>query len=103
MLMRLWPLFIFVIAACDIFRSSSARPESDLTPEEFVEVYVALAKARTPAEKQQVLKQYKTSEKALQEFVQAYTHDLPELSAAFDSALARMSSRRTEGETEVPR
>jgi hypothetical protein len=94
---------MFLVIACDVFRGSAGRPNSDLTPEQFVEVYVALGNAPTVAEKQQVLKRYKTSEKALQEFVQAYSRDLPELSAAFDSALARISSTRTEGPFERPR
>ena len=92
--MRLWLLLIVVITGCDAFLGSASRPKSELTPDEFVEVYVALAKARTPAERQQVFKQHKTSEKALHEFVQAYSRDLPRLSATFDSALAKMSSTR---------
>ena len=102
MLMRLWLLYIVVITGCDLFRSGSAQARSELTPEQFVEVYVALAGARSTAEKQQVLKRHKTSEKALQEFVQAYSHDLPTLSATFDSALARLSSDRHR-ENQTPR
>jgi hypothetical protein len=92
MLMRLLLLLICLISACDVFRGSLARPKTQLTPEQFVEVYVALARARTPAEKQQILKQHKTTEKALHEFVQAYSRDLPRLSATFDSALSRLNA-----------
>jgi hypothetical protein len=90
--MRVLMVGLLLLSACDVFRSNSKRPKSELTPQQFVEVYTALGKARTPAEKQRVLRQHKTSEKALQEFVQAYAQDLPELSAVFDSALARLNA-----------
>ena len=95
MLMRLLLLALCLITACDVFRGNS-QPRSELTPEEFVEVYVALANARTPADRKRVLEQHKTSEKALHEFVQAYSHDVPRLSATFDSAVARLSARLEE-------
>jgi hypothetical protein len=95
MLMRLLLLVLCLITACDVFRGNS-RPRSELTPAAFVEVYVALANARTPAERARVLKQHKTSEKALHEFVQAYSHDIPQLSATFDSAVARLNAPRLE-------
>jgi hypothetical protein len=95
MLMRLLLLTLCLITACDVFRGNSP-PRSELTPDEFVEVYVALANARTPADRKRVLEQHKTSEKALHEFVQAYSHDVPRLSATFDSAVARLSARLEE-------
>lgn len=102
MLMRLLLLVLCLITACDVFSGSSRTPRTDLTPEEFIEVYVALANARTPADRQRVLEQHKTSEKALHEFVQAYSHDVPRLSATFDTAVARLSAPRLE-ESSRPR
>jgi hypothetical protein len=96
MLMRLLLLALCLITACEVFRGSARRPRSELTPEEFIEVYVALANARTPVERERVLEQHKTSEKALHEFVQAYSHDVTRLSATFDSAVARLSAPRLE-------
>lgn len=96
MLMRLLLLALCLITACDVFRGSTRRPRSELTPEEFIEVYVALAHARTPADRERVLKQHKTTGKALHEFVQAYSHDVPRLSATFDSAVARLNAPRLE-------
>lgn len=96
MLMRLLVLMLCLITACDVFSGSARTPRTDLTPDEFIEVYVALAKARTPADRRRVLEQHKTSEKALHEFVQAYSHDVPRLSATFDTAVARLSAPRLE-------
>ena len=88
--MRILLLTILLLAGCDVFRAGS--PQTRLTREQFVEVYVELARANTPSDRQAVLKKHKTSEKELQDFVQAYTADLSELSATFDSALAKLAT-----------
>lgn len=88
--MRLLLLVSLLLAGCDVFRAGN--PQARLTRDQFVQVYVELARANTPSERQAILKKHKTSEKELQEFVQAYTADLAELSAAFDSALAKLAS-----------
>ena len=81
---------ILIISACDVFRAG--QPNAELSREQFVEVYVELARARTPTQRQAILKKHNTSEKALREFVEAYSGDVAELSLAFDSALARLAA-----------
>ena len=88
--MRILLLVTVVLIGCDVFRAGS--PQTRLTREQFVQVYVELARANTPSDRQAVLKKHKTSEKEMQDFVEAYTAaDLAELSAAFDSALAKLA------------
>ena len=90
--MRIVLLFMVVsLASCDVFRGGSPRPKTELQPQEFVDVYVALSKAQSPAEKAGILRKHKTSEKAMQEFITAYSKNLQELSLVFDSVLARQS------------
>ena len=89
--MRFVLLALMLFSACDVFRAPGL-PKTRLTQEEFIEVYVALAKANTPAEKERILKEHGTSQKELEAFIQAYTADVSSLSAAFDSALSRMST-----------
>ena len=88
--MRFLVLGVVILAACDVFRAS--QPTSELTREKFVEVYVELARSNTPAARQAILKKHKTTEKAMQEFVRAYSGNVTELSAAFDSALAKLAA-----------
>jgi hypothetical protein len=90
-------LLMIVLAACDVFRGGNARPTHALSEREFVEIYVALAKARTPEAKAEILKQHGTSVKELESFVQAYSGNLPAMSAVFDSVVARQGMQ-----TDVP-
>src|SRR5688500_12893252 len=88
--MRILVLAVFLLASCDVFRAS--HPTSELTQQKFVEVYVELARAKTPSARQAILKKHKTTEKAMQDFVRAYSGDVSELSKAFDSALAKLAA-----------
>jgi hypothetical protein len=89
-------MMVLVVGGCDVFRGASGRPRTELSEREFIEVYVALAKAHTPEAKAQVLKQHDTSEAELKAFMQAYTNDLPALSAVFDSIVARQGTPEPE-------
>jgi hypothetical protein len=80
---------LVLVPGCDVFRGGSPRPKTTLSQREFVDVYVALAAAQTPGAKAQILKQHGTSEKELQQFIQAYSVNLPALSEVFDSVVAR--------------
>ena len=93
---------VLLISACDVFQGASGRPRTELTEREFIEVFVALGKARSVDEKAQILKQRGTSEKELQDFMQAYVKNLPALSAVFDSIVARQGAG-SEGSMDVPR
>ena len=95
-------LLVIVIGACEVFQGASGRPRTQLTEREFIEVFVALGKARSVDEKAQILKQRGTSEKELQDFMQAYANNLPALSAVFDSIVARQGAG-SEGPMDVPR
>ena len=88
---------VVCLGACDVFRGGPSRPKTALSEREFVDVYVALAKATTPEAKQQVLTQHGTTEKELAAFLRAYADNLPALSAVFDSIVARQGMQ-----TEVP-
>ena len=89
-------VLLILVAACEVFRGPG-RPDTALSEREFVDVYVALGKARTPEAKAQVLKQHGTTEKELAAFLRAYTEDLPALSEVFDSIVARQGMQ-----SEVP-
>jgi len=81
----------FLLAtACDVFQGGRQRPSTPLTEREFIEAYVALAKARSVEEKRRILEQRGTSEQELKAFIQAYARDLPALSVVFDSVVARL-------------
>ena len=88
--MRILVVLVVLVAACDVFRAGD--PKTELTQQQFVEVYVELARSNTPSARQAILKKHKTTEKALQDFVQAYSGDVRQLSTAFDSALARLAA-----------
>lgn len=96
---RLLFVCVLLLASCDVFRAGSSRPSTALSPREFVDVYVALAQATTQAEKARILRKHQTSEKEMQAFISGYAKNLPELSAVFDSVLARQSG---EGPPTVP-
>lgn len=86
---------LFAVAAgCNVFQGGRHRPATALSEREFVEVYVALARAAQPEQKQRILEQHGTSRKELHEFINAYSNDLPALSVVFDSVVARLGSER---------
>ena len=89
-------ILVFALAACDVFRAATGRPNTALDEREFVEVYVALGRATTPEAKAEILKRHGTSEKELQDFMKSYVNDLPALSAVFDSIVARLGAERTD-------
>lgn len=82
-------LVALFLSACNVFQSGR-RPATALSEREFVDVYVALARATQPAQKQQILQRHRTSRKELEEFINAYSNDLPALSVVFDSVVARL-------------
>ena len=91
-------LLVVLVGACEVFRGGAGRPKTALSEREFVDVYVALGKARTPEAKVDILRQHGTSQKELEEFMRAYANNLPRLSEVFDSIVARQGVQ-----TEVPR
>ncbi len=90
-------MLLIMIAACDVFRGGDARPKTTLSQREFVEIYVALSRARTPDAKAEVLKENGTSVKELEAFMQAYSSNLTAISEVFDSVVARQGLQ-----TDVP-
>jgi hypothetical protein len=79
-----------VLSGCNVFQGGPNRPATALSEREFVDVYVALARATQPAQKQQILQRHRTSRKELEQFINAYSNDLPALSVVFDSVVARL-------------
>jgi hypothetical protein len=97
--MRKLLLLIAVLAtanACDQLPIGGKRRATRLTDAEFVEIYVKLAKAHSVAEKQSILKQHRTTEKDLEEFVRVNTRDLAALSTVFDTMVARIGAPKEE-------
>lgn len=93
-MIRMLAMSLIILAgACEVFRGGVGRPRTALTEREFVDVYVALGKAPTPAAKAQVLKQHGTSQREMEEFLRAYAEDLPALSEVFDSIVARQGAQ----------
>lgn len=86
-------LAAFILVGCDVFQGGPRHANAPLEEREFIEVYVALAQARSVGEKQRILQEHGTSEKELKAFVQAYANDLPALSMVFDSVVARLGMR----------
>lgn len=83
-------LLLIVVSGCSVFQPGRDRPKTALSKREFVDVYVALARAKDPATRQRILQQHGTTSRELEQFVEAYTDHLPELSAVFDSIVARL-------------
>jgi hypothetical protein len=83
--------------ACDDVSSRVMKRSTRLTQAEFIEVYAKLARATSETERQNILRQHGTSEAELQEFVAVNIDDLPNLSATFDSVVARLGADQEEG------
>jgi hypothetical protein len=84
---------LVLLGACEVFSDTAGRPKTTLSEREFIDVYVALAKAQTTDAKAQVLRQHGTTEKQVREFMQAYANDLPALSEIFDTIVARQGTQ----------
>ena len=85
---------LFAVAGCNVFQGGRHRPGTALSEREFVAVYVELARATQPEQKQRILERHGTSRKEMQDFINAYSNDLPALSTVFDSVVARLGSVR---------
>jgi hypothetical protein len=80
----------FFLPGCSVFQGGRDTGDTALSDREFVDVYVELARARQPAEKQQILQQHGTTRKEMEAFINAYANDLSALSVVFDSVVARL-------------
>ncbi len=85
---------LFALAGCNVFQGGRHRPGTALSEREFVAVYVELARATQPEQKQRILERHRTSRKEMQDFINAYSNDLPALNTVFDSVVARLGSER---------
>ena len=83
---------VLLFSSCHVFQGGPSRPDTALSEAEFIDVYVALARAAQPEEEQRILRQRGISRKELEQFVHAYSNDLTALSAVFDSVVARLGA-----------
>jgi hypothetical protein len=81
---------LLAAAGCNVFQGGRHRPKTALSEREFIDVYLALAQATRPEQEQRIFRQHRTSRKELQAFINAYSNDLPALSAVFDTLVARL-------------
>jgi hypothetical protein len=81
---------LLVAPSCNVFQAGRNRPATALTDREFVDLYVALARATSPGDKQRILEQHGTTREEMKAFIGAYSNDLPALSVVFDSVVARL-------------
>ena len=61
-------LLSVAIAGCDYIRGRNSIPRTALSEDEFIEVYVELARTRDPETRDSILKQHGTSERQLKAF-----------------------------------